>query len=123
MEDNYKKWLGRQGEELAALFLQRQGMKILCRNYTIRGGELDIIALDGQTYVFCEVKTRTSQKFGAGVEAIDRKKQQALLRTAQVYAAKQGILEKPMRFDVVDILLGKDGKHKLSYIKNAELCI
>lgn len=123
MGDKYKKELGAHGEELAALFLQRQGMKILCRNYTIRGGEIDIIAQDGDTCVFCEVKTRTSQKFGTGAEAVDYKKQQALLRTAQVYAAKHRITQRPMRFDVVDIFLGKDGNHKLNYIKNAEFSV
>ena len=123
MSSRDNKAVGRHGEELAALFLQRQGMKILCRNYTIRGGELDIVAKDGQTYVFCEVKARRGHSFGTGAEAVDTKKQRALLRTAEIYAAKHGILEQPMRFDVVDIFLGEDGHHKLKYIKGAELCV
>ncbi len=123
MENKYRKELGRHGEELAARFLQRQGMKILCRNYTIRGGELDLVAKDGDTYVFCEVKTRAGQKFGTGLEAIDDKKRRALLRTAQVYATREGISDQSMRFDVVDIFLDKDGNYKVDYIKNAELSV
>ena len=82
----YKQQLGQKGEQLAAEYLVRQGMEILERNYHIHGGEADIIAKDGETYVFVEVKSRTNLRYGRGVDAVDAKKQAALMAPTEILA-------------------------------------
>lgn len=118
--NRYLKSVGSKGENIAEQFLVKHGMEILCRNYTIRGGELDIVARDGDCTVFVEVKTRTNKRFGSGLEAVTPKKWLALLRTAEAYAAENNLFDTPMRFDVLDIFLCGDGNTKIEYIKNAE---
>ncbi len=76
---------GNYGEDLACEYIQKLGFVILKRNYRIRGGEIDIVARDGDTLVFVEVKARFSHKFGLPVEAITFWKLKALLKTAQFY--------------------------------------
>jgi len=112
----YKQQIGQKGEQLAAEYLVRQGMEILERNYHIHGGEADIIAKDRGTYVFVEVKSRTNLRYGRGVDAVDAKKQAALLRTAQKYLYTKGLREVPARFDVIEVLFAE--KTELRYYKN-----
>lgn len=95
---------GRLGEDLAASHLQQQGYVILARNVRFPFGEIDIIAQDGETLVFVEVKTRRSQCFGSPLEAITPRKQQQLIKLAQAYLQGQ---ERPVRFDVVAVMLAK----------------
>ena len=109
--------LGELGERLAADYVQNKGMRILERNYRIRGGEIDLIAQDGDEVVFIEVKARTSREFGRGVEAVDAKKQRALLRTARLYLYRHGGWEQPARFDVVELDFSDKPAH-LRYWKN-----
>jgi putative endonuclease len=120
MRKNNKE-LGKRGEDIAERYLGSLGMEILERNFYIWGGEIDIIAKDGGTYVFAEVKTRTSILYGTGAEAITPKKKHSLQRTAEVYAAGHGILNEPMRFDVVEINIDTNGNHSIRYIKNAQM--
>jgi putative endonuclease len=101
--------LGRIGEDLACRELERSGCAILARRYRRRGGELDIIALDGQTIVFVEVKTRDGNEFGAGVEAVTGLKRRRMGEVAVDYLARHRLAGRPCRFDVVSIMLGGDG--------------
>lgn len=114
---NHKQALGRRGEQLAAAFLQRRGMEILERNFRIRGGEIDLIAKEKDTYVFVEVKARTTFRYGRGTEAVHLGKQQALLRTAQAYLYRKGLLEAPVRFDVIELDFSEEIP-RLRYLKN-----
>lgn len=83
------KSLGSKGEDLAVRFLKRKGYRIIERNYKTPIGEIDIIAQDGGTLVFIEVKTRTSASFGYPFEAVDRKKRQKLKNLALLYLKKR----------------------------------
>jgi len=90
------------GISLAGYILMARGMQPVAKNYRIRGGECDIIAWDGDTLVFVEVKTRTAGGAMAPREAVDGQKQQHLLQAAAQYLA-QNQLQAPCRFDVVAI--------------------
>ncbi|MBS5644537.1 MAG: YraN family protein [Clostridiales bacterium] len=116
-----RKNTGDLGEALAARYLESRGMRILERKYTIRGGEIDLIAKDGVYTVFVEVKTRRSAAYGTGAESITPRKMAALWRTAEQYAQKHQLLDAPMRFDVVDIFLQRNGNPEITYIKNADI--
>jgi putative endonuclease len=98
-----KKTLGRRGEDAAVKFLRRRGYKILARGSRLAPGELDIVALDGRTIVFVEVKTRQSQQFGHPSDAVDADKQRRLTRLAVTFLKRHGLLERPGRFDVIAI--------------------
>ena len=88
-----KKPLGRRGEDAAARFLKRLGYRILARGLDSRLGELDIIAVDGRTIVFVEVKTRTTTDAGHPVDAIDATKQRRMTQAALAYLKSHGLLE------------------------------
>lgn len=95
--------VGNQAEDLATKYLKKLGYKILKRNYTIRGGEIDIIALDCDELVFVEVKARFSHSFGSPIESITFFKMKTLLKTAAIYANLIKWGDKPYRIDLVTI--------------------
>ena len=94
---------GKAGEDLACRELERRGYEILDRRYRRRGGELDIVARDGQTVVFVEVKTREGCEFGAGAESVTSLKRRRMASVALDYMARHNLVERPCRFDVVSI--------------------
>jgi putative endonuclease len=95
---------GDTGEAAAAEFLQRQGWTILTHAHRNRLGELDLIALDGDTVVFVEVKTRRSVTHGGPVDAITPDKQRRLTRAGLAYLKQRGWLNRRSRFDVIAIV-------------------
>ena len=97
------KSLGQRGEDVAAKFLKRRGYHILARHVDVRVGELDIVAVDGRTVVFVEVKTRRSHEAGTPAEAIDQHKQQRMTRAALAYLKSHGLLDNAARFDVIAV--------------------
>jgi putative endonuclease len=99
----FRKLLGKEGEDLAARFLTKQGYKILERNYRTRSGEIDLIALHRGEVVFVEVKTRTSNAFGAPELAVTSHKQQRMIKAALGYIRHKRLHQVPCRFDVVAI--------------------
>lgn len=101
--------LGLIGEDLACQELERLGYAVLARRYRRRGGEIDIIARDGDTLVFVEVKTRDGGRFGTGAEAVTQLKRRRLVGTALDYLARHRAVECPCRFDVVSVHLGERG--------------
>ena len=101
-QDVHKKVLGRAGEKRGIKFLKDLGYKILAKNYRTPYGEADIVALDGDTVVFCEVKTRLSDKFGSAAEAVVRAKEQKYVRIAGYFLMKAG-REFAVRFDVLEV--------------------
>jgi putative endonuclease len=115
-----KKSLGRRGEEAAAKFLKRQGYHVLARGVDSRLGEIDIIAVDGRTVVFVEVKTRTSGDAGHPTEAIDPRKQQRMTQSALGYLKANRLLDCSARFDVVAITWPDDQRRPtIEHYKNA----
>ncbi len=110
---------GNKGEDLACHYLQKQGYKILERNYRIRGGEVDIIALDGQYMVFVEVKTRWSHDYGLPIEAMTPWKVKYLLKTAKFYLQKIDWGDGPYRLDFIGIdFADNPGNPKIELIPN-----
>lgn len=98
-----RKSLGQRGELAAAQYLKRLGYKIVARGCRGRLGEIDLVAVDGRTVVFVEVKTRQSQEAGNPVEAVDPEKQRRLTRLAVAFLKRHGLLEYPVRFDIVAV--------------------
>src|SRR3989338_2791101 len=94
---------GNYGESLAVNFLKKRGYKILERNYRIRGGEIDIVAREGELLVFVEVKARWSHEYGLPSESITYWKIKALLKTAAFYCVKINWKDRPYRIDLVSI--------------------
>src|SRR3954447_20285063 len=97
---------GKTGEDLAVEELERRGYAIVDRRWRNRSGEIDIVARDGETLVFVEVKTRDGAEFGDGAEAITDAKRRRLVRLAVEYLARERIVDRPCRFDVVAVDLG-----------------
>lgn len=108
------KQVGNIGEALAVKCLKENNYKIVQLNYTNKIGEIDIIAKDQETLVFVEVKSRTSDKFGFGREAVDFRKQQKIRNVAQVYLKYKKLRDVLCRFDVIEIT-----GDKVEHIKNA----
>jgi putative endonuclease len=99
----YRKKTGNLGEKLACEYLVKKDYQILERNYLIRGGEIDIIAQDGDSLVFVEVKTRFSHDYGLPIESITRGKIRSLLKTSLFYIQKINWGNKPYRLDLVTV--------------------
>jgi putative endonuclease len=98
--------LGRRGEDLAHRYLRNAGFRVVARNYRPNEGEaeVDIIARDGDTVVFVEVKSRSSSDFGAPDRAIGNDKQKNIVRAARSYATRAGITWSQVRFDTISIV-------------------
>lgn len=97
-----------RGEGLAARYLQQLGYRLLARGHRNSGGEIDLIARDGQVIVFVEVKTRQSTTHGLPSDAVDREKQRRLTRAALVYLKRRRWLDRASRFDVVSVVWKDD---------------
>jgi len=97
--------VGKAGEEVAIQYLRQQGYQVLERNYRCRFGEIDLIARDGSTLAFIEVKTRRSQTFGPAAAAVTLAKQRHLVKASQVYLTRTHKVYELCRFDVVTIEL------------------
>jgi putative endonuclease len=106
---------GRAAEHLAAQFLEARGLKILERNFRCRAGEVDLIARDGRTVVFVEVRLRAGNAFGGAAASVDARKQAKVLRAAQYYLA--GKPEQPCRCDVV--ALDRLAADRIQWIRDA----
>ncbi|NOY41618.1 MAG: YraN family protein [Planctomycetes bacterium] len=112
--------LGERGEQQAARFLRRQGYKVLFLRHRQRYGEVDIIAVDGQTVVFVEVKTRRSEKHGRPAEAVNAHRQQRLTRAALAFLKSHGLLEYASRFDVIEVIWPDHQKQpQIQHLQNA----
>lgn len=101
MAGDHRQELGKFGESRACEELARRGYAVLARRYRTRAGEIDIVARDGATIVFVEVKARTSEHFGGGAAAITPTKQRRIVHMASDFLARHGWSDRPCRFDVV----------------------
>jgi putative endonuclease len=110
--------LGKTGEDLACRELERRGYAIVTRRYRRRDGELDIIAQDGPTLVFVEVKAREGHAFGDAAEAVTPLKRRRMARLALDYVARHRLSNCPCRFDVVSIHFD-DGAPVIDVFQNA----
>ena len=109
---------GVTGEDSAVRHLERAGYAILDRNFKTRFGEVDIVARDGQTTVFVEVKRREADGHGRAAEFVSPAKMRKVVNAARIYAARYGLSERPLRFDVIAIdVIG--GNEQLLHHKGA----
>jgi putative endonuclease len=110
--------LGKLGEELALKRIKRLGYKKVIRNYTCPLGEVDLIAMDGDTLVFLEIKTRKGRSVGFAKEAVNERKRRQVSKVALAYMKAKNCCDAKARFDVVAVSLGK-GMPEIELIKNA----
>ena len=110
--------LGAWGERVAARHLKRSGYRIISRNFRAAGAEIDLVAMDGETLVFVEVKTRLGARAGDPQEAVDWRKQSTIRRAAAIFASRNRAESRPMRFDVVAIA-GDGVERRVEILKDA----
>lgn len=108
--------LGKWGEDRAAVYLVDHGYEILERNYRCKAGEIDIVAMDGSTLVFVEVKTRCSLACGLPGESVTNLKKQHIRRAARWYVAEHRMEDRDLRIDVMELLVSGGS----AYLKHSE---
>lgn len=111
-----KREIGDFGEEITAEYLEKNGYRILDRNYSKPFGEIDIIAIKDDLIAFVEVKTRKSDAFAYAAEAVDSYKQERIRRASQAYLMEKNMLDFLMTFDIAEVYLDT---RKINYIENA----
>jgi len=109
--------IGKRGEDLAVALCKEKGLTIIEQNFRTPFGEIDIIAKDGNIFVFIEVKARTGDAYGAPFEAVTKRKREKISKVAMSYM-KRFRKEVPARFDVISISM-KSGSPALEYIQDA----
>src|SRR5690554_6350719 len=109
--------LGRKGEDKAVDYLEIKGYKIVERNWTFRGYEIDIIAEDSEFIIFTEVKTRSTNDWGNPEDAVDRQRMRRMINSASHYL-KINRIDKPARFDIIAIVWN-EGKPVLEHFEDA----
>lgn len=110
---------GKNGEKTARAFLEKKGLKFIEANFRAMRCEVDLIMRDRETVVFIEVKARSSSLYGFGREAVTLAKQRNIIKAATAYAAMHGLMDKSLRFDVVEVDLTTG---HAEHIKNAFHC-
>jgi putative endonuclease len=95
--------LGRRGEDLAAAYLEEQGLVVLSRNWRCRHGEIDLVATDATRLVVCEVKTRSGSRYGIPAEAVTRRKVARIRRVTGAWLAAHRVYWVEVRFDVLAV--------------------
>ena len=109
--------LGRQGEQLAAEYLQQIGFRVLDRNYRCSLGELDIVAAEHRTLVACEVKTRSGLRYGTPLEAVTWQKRSRLRRLAVRWVVTHGVIFDGLRVDVIGVLRSPAGEFTIDHVR------
>jgi putative endonuclease len=108
---------GDRGEALAARYLEKQGLVVLSKNWRCPEGELDLVLTDARILIVCEVKTRTSDNYGAPAEAVDDAKAGRIRRLARRWRAEFGVGHVETRYDIVAILWPPGEKPQVSHLK------
>lgn len=117
---DHKRKLGQRGEDIAVGHLQQRGYVIVARNWRCPAGEIDIVAREGETLAFVEVRTRRGERFGTPEESITPGKQARLVTLAETYLQEEDLADVAWRIDVVGIVLGRHGEvRRANLIRNA----
>ena len=119
MPTDRRRALGAAGEDATAEWYCAAGYRILDRNWLCRDGEIDLVVAGRGVIAFCEVKTRSSNRFGAPVEAVTRTKQQRLRRLASRWLQEHESRAAGLRFDVASVIVGRDGVPVVEVIEAA----
>lgn len=109
---------GKTGEDAVCVYLEKMGYRIIVRNYRIKGGEIDIIAENDEYTAFVEVKSRKPDSLVSGFEAVNKRKQGLIIKTAADYCCKNPEVLQP-RFDVAEVIIDGGRVHSIDYIFNA----
>ena len=110
---------GQQGEQMAVAYLRQHGYRIAQQNYRCREGEIDIVAWDGKTLVFVEVKTKGQLTFGSPEAMVTRPKQRKMTHVAMLYVSEHKLQQVNIRFDVVAIMLSPQGEPVVTHVPAA----
>lgn len=105
------------GEERATNFLKNNGYLILARNFRTNFGEIDIIARKDEEYIFVEVKTRTSKKYGRPVDSINQIKRKHIVQASKYYIYINNLQNKCVRYDIIEVYINEKN-HFINHIKN-----
>jgi len=112
--------LGRWSERRCERFLRNKGLRTLTRNYSCPLGELDLVMVAGDgTLVFVEVRSRADERFIAPEATVTPAKRQRVSRAARHFLAVQKIEDRPLRFDVITLVLGRQGPPQIRHYENA----
>ena len=112
--------LGRWGQNRAEKYLRGRGLRTIARNYGYSGGELDLVMADKDgTMVFTEVKTRRNEDFYPAVAAVNQEKQRKITRTAKRFLRQFNVSGRPLRFDIITVVLGDKGNPDIQHYPNA----
>ena len=115
-----RKLLGRWGEKRCERFLRRKGFKTIARNFACKMGEIDLIVTENSgAIVFVEVRTRADESYTQAHQTVTPKKQARLIRTAKYFLKTYKVKDRPLRFDVVAVVLGHKGRPKIRHYENA----
>lgn len=109
--------IGKKGEQLAKQYLVSKGYNILNMNFRNKIGEIDIISMDRDVLTFIEVKTRRSMKYGYPYEAVNKRKQEKIMRTSLTYIKQRNIKDTQLRYDIIEVYLTPS--IKINHIENA----
>ena len=109
--------LGRSGEQAAAEYLEAQGFRILDRNWRSADGEIDIVAVERRVLVVCEVKSRTSVRYGSPLEAVSRVKRARLRRLAVQWLNAHGVRFDQVRIDVIGLMYEGTGGFTIEHVR------
>ena len=109
--------LGQEGEQAAVSYLEGCGFRILDRNWRCADGEIDIVAVERQTFVVCEVKTRSGTRYGTPLDAVGRTKQRRLRRLAAAWLNAHGIRFEQIRIDVLGLLYEASGGFTIEHVR------
>jgi putative endonuclease len=111
--------LGRWGERRSCRYLKGKGYRLITQNFRCNSGEVDIVMADGDSLVFVEVKTRRNENTASAQSAVNSNKRQRLTRAANRFVRQYKITNKPLRFDVMAVVLGDKGSPEIRHYKNA----
>jgi putative endonuclease len=109
--------LGRRGERVAERYLRRAGYVVLARNWRCPDGELDLVLTDGKRIVVCEVKTRSSDRFGSPAEAVDAEKASRIQRLARRWLDEADLGAREVRFDVIGVRWSAGGRPRVEHFE------
>lgn len=117
-----KQHIGTLGEDIACAYLKKQGYEIIKRNFCVPQGEIDIIARHKDELIFCEVKSRTSARFGYPEESVDMRKMKRIIRAIKKYLLITKTKDTYIRFDIIAIeFKNNDQDYSVHHLKNIEL--
>ena len=119
MSGHSRRHIGKHGEDIAVRFLASRGFSILHRNFATPFGEIDLVGKQAAYIVFVEVKTRADESYAEAQNAVTPKKQGRLIRTAKYFLKIYKVKDRPLRFDVVAVVLGHKGRPQIRHYKNA----